>query len=160
MNNPINKKDMELIAHLRTDARMPLTKMSKKTSIPVSTLFDRLRANEDKYIIKHTSLLDFQKLGYNTRANITIKVEREDKDRLKEFLLKNGCINSVYRINNGYDFMVEAIFKEIRDLEEFLDDLDKRFKITDKKSFFIIEDIKRESFMSDPSLVMVGLKEV
>lgn len=158
MNNPLNKKDMELIAHLRTDARMPLTKMSKKTCIPVSTLFDRLKANEDKFIVKHTSLLNFEKLGYLTRANITLKVEREDKDRLKEFLLKNCSINSVYRINNGFDFMIEAVFKEIRDLEEFLDDIEKKFRITDKKSFFIIEDVKRESFMSDPNLVMMDVK--
>lgn len=149
----MNKKDIMIISNLRNNARMPLTMMSKKTCIPVSTLFDRLKANEDSYIVKHTSLLDFQKLGYNTRANIALKADREDKDLLKSYLIKNCSVNSVYRINNGYDYMVEAVFREMRDLEEFLDDLDKRFRITDKKSFFIIEDIKRESFMSDPNTI-------
>jgi len=152
MNPKINPKDVKIIAFLRTNARMPLTIMSKKTNIPVSTLFDKLKSNEGRYVIKHTSLLDFQKLGYMTRANITIKVDREDKDNLREYLVRNANINSVFRINNGYDFMVEAVFRQLRDLEEFLDDLDKSFKITDKKSFFIIEDLKRESFMSDPEL--------
>lgn len=149
----MNKKDMQMISYLRNNARMPLTQMSKKTRIPVSTLFDRLKSNEDQYIVKHTSLIDFQKLGFNTRANIALKVDREDKEHLKEFLTKSENINSIYRINNGYDFMVEGIFRQLRDLEEFLDDLDKKFRITDKKSFFIIEDIKRETFMSDPDLV-------
>lgn len=150
----MNKKDILIITNLRKNARMPLTMMSKKTNIPVSTLFDRLKSNEDQYIVKHTSLIDFQKLGFNTRANIALKADRDDKDALKEYLMKNCNVNSIYRINNGYDYMVEAVFKQLRDLEEFLDDLDKRFKITDKKSFFIIEDIKRESFMTDPDLVV------
>ncbi|MBR9691938.1 winged helix-turn-helix transcriptional regulator, partial [Candidatus Woesearchaeota archaeon] len=72
----MNKKDLKIIAYLRQNARMPLTKMSRKTQIPVSTIFDRLKMNENSLIVKHTSLLDFSKLGYNTRANITLKVDR------------------------------------------------------------------------------------
>jgi len=149
----MNQKDLKIIAHLRQNARMPLTDMSRKTQIPVSTIFDRLKMNESNLIIKHTSLLDFTKLGYNTRANIMLKVNREDKDILKEYLVKHQSVNSVYKINNGYDFMIEGIFKQIKDMEDFLDELDKRFKIEDKKSFFIIEDLKKEAFMSNPNLV-------
>ena len=130
-------KDLKIISYLRQDARMSLTKMSKQTQIPVSTLFDRLRANEEDLIIKHTSLLDFSKLGFNTRANITFKVDRDHKESLKEFLAKHQSINSVYRINNGFDFMVEGIFKDLRELEGFIDDTEHKFKILDKKSFFI-----------------------
>jgi DNA-binding Lrp family transcriptional regulator len=151
----MNQKDMKILSYLRNDARMPLTKMSKKTAIPVSTLFDRLKANEEKVIVKHTCLLDFTKLGYNSRANITLKVDKEDKDKLKEYLVRHHSVNSVYKINNGYDFMIEGIFRQIKDMELFLDDLDNRFKITDKKAFFIIEDLKRESFLSDPDLILV-----
>lgn len=151
----MNKKDLKILTHLRIDARMPLTKMSKKTSIPVSTIFDRLKINQNNLIIKHTSLIDFSKLGYHTRANITLRVDKEDKENVKEFLLKNHLVNSVYKINNGFDFMIEGIFKQIKDMEEFLEQLENRFKILDKKSFFIIEDLKRESFMSNPDLLLV-----
>lgn len=149
----MNQKDLKIIAYLRQDARMPLTKMSRKTQIPVSTIFDRLKTNEKQFITKHTSLLDFGKLGYNTRANITLKVDRADKQALQEFLLKHHSVNSVYRINNGFDFMVEGIFVHIKDIEEFIDKIEGKFKITDKKSYFIIEDLKREAFMSEPDLI-------
>ena len=49
----MKKKDQILLSYLRKDARMPLTKMSKKTNIPVSTLFDRLKVNEGQ---KHNSV--------------------------------------------------------------------------------------------------------
>jgi len=149
----MNIKDMKMIAHLRQDARMPLTKMSKKTHIPVSTLFDRLKANEEGVIKRHTALLDFTKLGYFTRANIVLKVAKEHRNALKEFLQINDSVNSVLRINNGYDFMVEGIFRQVLDMENFIENIEDKFNIEDKKSFFIIEDVKRESFMSDPSLV-------
>ena len=148
----MNKKDLKIIANLRQNARMPLTKMSRLTHIPVSTIFDRLKLNEDSLIVKHTSLLDFNKLGYNTRANITLKVDREDKEALKEFLIKHQSVNSVYKINNGFDFMIEGVFKQIKEMEDFLDNLEQKFKIQDKKSFFIIEDLKREAFMSNADL--------
>jgi len=149
----MNKKDLKIIAHLRQNARMPLTKMSRKTHIPVSTIFDRLKLNESGLITKHTSLLDFSKLGYNTRANITLKVDRDDKDALREHLIKNQSVNSVYKINNGFDFMVEGVFRQIKDMEDFIESLEKRFKILDTKSFFIIEDLKREAFMSNADLI-------
>ena len=149
----MNQKDLKIIAHLRKDARIPLTKLSRKTNIPVSTIFDRLKAKEKDVIVKHTSLLDFNKLGFHTRANIAVRVEREDKETLKEHLLKNSSVNSVCRINNGYDFMIEGVFKQIKDMEEFIDSLEQRFKILDKKTFFIIEDLKKEEFMSDPQMM-------
>jgi len=149
----MNKKDLKIISFLRNNARMPLTKMSRETHIPVSTIFDRMKLHEEGLILKHTCLLDFSKLGFNTRANINLKVSREDKEALKDFLQKQDCINSVYRINNGYDFMIEGVFMQIKDMEEFLDTLEKKFNIQDKKSFFIIEDLKRESFLSDPDTI-------
>lgn len=149
----MNKKDMKILANLRQNARMPLTKMSKKIHIPVSTIFDRLRVNEEDLILKHTSLIDFSKLGYNTRANIMLSVDKEDKENLKSFLTTSQSVNSVYKINNGFDFMIEGIFKQIKDMEEFIDLVEQRFNIKDKKSFFIIEDLKRESFMSNADLL-------
>ena len=149
----MNQKDLKIISQLRKDARMPLTKMSKNIHVPVSTIFDRLKAHEESIIQKNTCLLDFTKLGYNVRANMTLKVEREDKEGLKSFLIKHPSVNSVYKINNGFDFMIEGIFRQIKDLEEFVDYLESKFRIREKNTFFIIEDLKREEFLSDPELI-------
>ena len=148
----LQKKDLQIIAHLRQDARMSLTNMSKKTNIPISTIFDRLKLHEGNVIKKHVSLLDFNKLGYMTRANIVLKVDRAKRDELREHLLKNPQINSVYKVNNNYDFMIEGIFKHLKEMEEFMEKLEDRFKILDKKVYYLIDDIKKEEFMADPIL--------
>ncbi len=146
----MNQKDLKILAYLRQDARMPLTNMSRKTGIPVSTIFDRIKGND--IILKHTSLLNFTKLGYNTRAHISLKANREDKEALREFLSKHESVNSLYKINNGFDFMIEGIFKQINDMESFLEMLESKFKIEGKQYYFIIEDLKKEAFMSNINL--------
>jgi len=79
-------------------------------------------------------------------------VEREDRNNFKEYLVKHQLVNSIFKINNGFDFMIEAVFKQIKDMDDFLENIESKFKIEDKNSFFIIEDLKREAFMSDPNL--------
>lgn len=149
----INKKDLTIMQNLRKNARVSLTRMSKETGIPVSTIFDRIKSQEGKLISKYTSLLDFEKLGYSTRAKLCIKVEREDKDELKEYLTRHQAVNSLFRINNGFDFMVEVVFRQIMDLEEFKDKLEDRFRIQECQSYYIIEDLKREEFLTDINLI-------
>ena len=145
------------MAYLRQNARETLTKLSRKTNVPISTIYDKLKQYENDIIKKHTSLLDFNRLGYTTRATIMLKVDKEIKMDIREFLTNSRSINSIFKINNGFDFLLEGIFKEIKELEDFLDRLDEKFKIKNKQVYYIIEDIKREGFMADPTLLdMVG----
>jgi len=39
----LNKKDLLLISKLRENSRIKLTSLSKETSVPISTIFDRLK---------------------------------------------------------------------------------------------------------------------
>jgi len=150
----MNKKDLIVISYLRQNARETLTRLSRKTHIPVSTIYDKLKLHEQDTIIKYTSLLDFSKLGFNTRANIVLKVDKNKRDEVKDYLIKHQNINSVCKINNG-DFMIDAIFKHIKDMEDFIENLEQRFDIKDRQVYYVIDDIKRECFMSDPTVLEI-----
>ena len=108
---------------------------------------------EKRFILRHTALVDFNKLGFTVRSHVSLRVERQDKSKLQNFLLKSVHVNSLYKINNGFDFLVEAIFKEIKELDEFIELLESKFNIIDHREHFIINDIKRESFLAEPNLV-------
>lgn len=149
----ISKKDMVILSYLRKDARETLTRMSRKTSIPVSTIYDRLKTQEQEIIKGYTALLDFSKLGYNARCKIIIRVAREKRDELERFLLVHRNVNSLYKINNGFDFLIEGVFRNIRESEDFLEMLDTKFGVKTKQVYYIIDDIKREAFMADPEWV-------
>lgn len=147
----INKKDLVVMAYLRQNARMKLTTMSRLAKLPVSTIFDRMRYHEGGLIKGHICLLDFSKLGFHTRANIMFRVAKQHKQEMGGYLQNNHNVNSIYKINNGFDFLVEVVFRNISDLEEFLECLEEKFDIKSKEVHYIIDDIKREAFMSDPN---------
>lgn len=149
----VTKKDLIVISNLRTNARETLTNLSKKVKMPVSTIYDRLKMHEGELIKRHTSLIDFTKLGYYARAHIVLKVNKEERERVKEYLKKSLCVNNVYKINNNYDFLIEGVFRNVKELEDFVDELEEKFAVSDKQVYYVIEDIKTESFLSDPSMV-------
>ncbi|MFC1732290.1 Lrp/AsnC family transcriptional regulator [candidate division KSB1 bacterium] len=151
--NAMNKRDLLIISHLRKDARKNLTSMSRETGIPVSTIFDRIRVNEGGIIKKHVAIVDFTKLGYTTRANLMLKIKKEQREELKIYLSKQENINSVYKINNNYDFLIEGIFTGIKELESFLEKTDDRFDIESKEIYYIVDEIKKEEFMAEPKTV-------
>jgi len=142
------KRDMLLMTFFRRNARENLTQISRLTRIPVSTIFDKLHDFERGLIQKHTTLVDFKKLGFDIRINILFKIAKESREGFKEFLMSNEHVNSLFRINNGYDYMIEAIFRDMSDLQKFTELLDK-FSIEAKQELFVLEDLKRESFLSE-----------
>jgi DNA-binding Lrp family transcriptional regulator len=142
------KRDILLMTFFRKNARENLTQISRMTRIPVSTIFDKLREFEKGIIQKHTTLVDFRRLGFDIRVNMMFKIAKDSREEFRNFLSLNEHVNSIYRVNNGYDYMIEAIFRDMSDLQKFNDLID-RFMIEDKKEMFILEDIKRESFLSD-----------
>jgi len=149
----LKPKEKVLLSHFRHNARESLTTISRRTHVPVSTIFDKLKHYEHSFIKKHTTLIDFSKLGYMTRANVLLKVAVEHREHVKLYLLKHEHVNSLFKVNNGYDFLAEMVFQHIKDLEDFLEALESKYKVLGKNVFYIIEDICREEFMAKPELV-------
>ncbi len=150
----VEEKDVMLLAQLRKNARAKLTNISKQTDIPVSTIFERLRTPLRSYIKKYTCLLNNSELGFNSRATLILKVDKEQKHEIGQFLEKHQNVNSLYRINNGYDFLIDVIFKQMMNLEEFIEHLERKFRIKQKEVYFIIDEVKEEAFMADPQTAL------
>ena len=145
----LTKKELLILTHLRADSRKSLAMISRETSIPISTIFDKVNKLGKNTISKYSPLLDFQKLGFGIRINFALKANDKKKQEFKDFLLTNKNVNCILRLNNEFDFFVEAVFRDMKGVEEFSESLEK-FKIKKKKEFFIIEDLKREDFFTKP----------
>ena len=146
----MSKKDLLLVSHLRQNARETMTNMSRGTGIPISTIFDKIKRFEKEFITKHSALIDFDALGYHVRTNVMLKVDAKARKDLEAYLKKDQRVNSAYRINNGFDYMFEAVFKDARDMQKFTDELEEKFTIKDKEVFYVIDELKREAFLGSP----------
>lgn len=151
--NHMRENELQILRFLRVNSRETLTKLSKKTGMPISTLFDKLKEYREQLITRHTCLLDYQKLGFDLRVQLLFKVTKH-KEEFESYLENHFQINTVFRINNGYDYLVEAIFKNMRDFTEFLASLD-RFAIKERKEFYVLQDVKREAFLTSETHVSV-----
>jgi DNA-binding Lrp family transcriptional regulator len=152
------RKQIDLLMQLRRDGRQTLSDISKRINMPVSTIFDRVKSSKGQEIKRFTCLLDFSRIGFSCRAQIVFRIRKENREEMQRYLLKHPNVNSVYKINNGYDFLIETVFRELKEVDEFLEKTDERFKVHEKKVYYIIEDIAREVFMTDP--VHVEMLEV
>lgn len=141
------EKELLLLSHLRSNARESLTRISKKTRIPISTIFDKIRTYEEDIIQKHTSLLDFRKLGFDVKAHVLFRINREHRDDFGRFLLQHPCVNSVFRVNNGFDFIVEVITKTLTELDTFFDET-QRYAVEARQEYFVLNDVLREGFLA------------
>jgi DNA-binding Lrp family transcriptional regulator len=134
---------------LRKDGRQPLTEISRRIGVPVSTIFDKVKANKDDMITRFTCLMDFRQLGFNCRAHMVFRIHKDHRVELQKYLTNHPNVNSLYKINNGYDFLVETVFRELKEVDEFLEKIDDKFKVHEKKVYYIIEDIAREVFLTE-----------
>ena len=146
----LKRKDLLILSYLRNNARQRLTSISRRTHIPVTTIYDNVRRYEKRFISKHTSIIDFKKLGFNAKTKIALKVNGS-KAELLNYLQEHPNVNSLYRTGSEYDVLAELVFREFRDVDEFMETLKNRFEV--EKSFVlnITEDLKREEFMSKVS---------
>jgi len=148
MTERLPPKTLKLLTFLRENSREKLTTISKNTRIPISTLFDTLKELQENYIIKKsTVLLNYEKLGYRTTALILFKVDKEQKQKFRDYLGNNSSVNTIFKVNNDYDLIVETVHKNIRELDNFLECLNKNFNIQKQYIHYLIDEIKREGFV-------------
>ena len=146
----MKESDLKIIAKLRKNARNKVTNIAKDMKIPVTTIYDKIRSQYKKGIYtKHASLIDYSKLGYFANSFLTIKVEKNDREKLKNFLNAHPNINSIYRIDSGHDFMIETVFENVGKQRDFIDETENLFHINEIRPFTILQEIKKEGFLAE-----------
>mgnify|MGYP006298839043 CR=1 FL=1 len=114
-------KDADVINFLRKDARMQFSELSRLTGKPITTIFTR---SKNYPILRFTSLMDFEELGYFIRVLLISGRPPEDN------------VNTLVRTDDG--FMAECLFRNFSELAEI------------KKKFggrvLFIEPLIQESF--------------
>jgi len=139
--------ELLILSLLRNNSRMSLAEISRATNIPTTTVFAKIKKLEEKVIKRHVSLVDFHKINYGIKVNFVLKMQNKNDDKFLDFIHNNKNVNSFFKINNGYDYMVEAIFGNMAEMAEFSEAIDNHGMI-EKNMYHVIEEVKKEGFMS------------
>lgn len=141
----MKQNDLKILSLLRKDGRQSLTELSKRTNIPVSTLHDKLKRQTPLFIKKHTCLLNFDALGYQLRMMIMLR--SPDKERAALFIHDQPNINSAMKLDGDYDYVLECIFRNVAELQDFLTALQSAICLEKIKTSYVVEELARERFL-------------
>lgn len=144
----LKQSDLNIISHLRSGKRKKITEISRELNIPVTTLYDRLDALKMQADLHHTALVDFKRLGYKCNVHMGFKVGGNDRDALESYLARHPALNSLYRVNHDFDFLAHLVFKDIEEMKLFLGMVSSEFTLLDVKIFDVVDELKRETFLS------------
>ena len=124
----LDETDQKIVELLKEDASLSTHKIAKKTLIPQTTVLHRIKKLRKEGIIKkYTIELDYKKLEKNVKALIFVKVDKRLTDKLYKgtgmiegALIKQDFILNIKRLMGDYDFVIEAIFKDVDELDMLL----------------------------------------
>ena len=151
MKKLFDTKDMEILACLRRDARQPLKSMSKQVNLPISTVYDRIKKLESNGLIEtYTILINYKKMQHPIKATIFLKANNEDRQRIEDMVFGSIYTNTLIKLTGDeYNYLLESIFPSMDALATFVEKLGTSFNLEKHKVYYVINEIKRESFMKN-----------
>ncbi len=121
-----DKKDERILALLRKNAKQRMSQLAKKTGLPTTTVYNRIKKMEREGIISgYTVLSDYKKIGRGITAYILITFERvkgkgySQKDlakRLKSF----EEIEEVDIVTGETDIVIKVRVGSIEELDNLI----------------------------------------
>jgi DNA-binding Lrp family transcriptional regulator len=127
-NMQLDKKDLKILEILKQKANLQTSQISKKTSIPITTVHNRIKKLTSKGIIKNYTInIDFEKIGKPLKAYVLITVNQNpfsdkklSQERIGEEIKKLNEVESVDIVTGETDLLAGVRIKEMTELNDLV----------------------------------------
>ena len=124
----MDEKDERILDVLKENGKLSTQQISKKTSIPITTVHNRIKKLEKDGIIKnYTIVLDNKKIGKAIAAYVQIivdykflKEKKMSQHDLAKKLKQHEFVEEVAMITGGTDIIIKVRVKNIEELDNFV----------------------------------------
>ena len=140
----IDVLDLEILRRLRKDSRCPLRRMADLLSVPLSTVFNRMRALSTKYLVRTTVHLDLAKVF---PIHVWMWIVPTKIRVLVPYTKTHPAFNTLCRVGPGYVFVAEGFFASIAALEESIGLLQEN-GAGRIRTHFVVETLCLEEFFT------------
>lgn len=114
--------DLKIVKCLSEDARCTYKHIAEEAGVSEATVKNRIdKLQEDGIIKKFTVIMDYHKLGRAIKAFIGLKVQPAAIAEIVKTMEKNPDVHVLYRTSGDVDLLIEVIFEQMEDLNEFLE---------------------------------------
>lgn len=123
-----DEKDAELLALLRTDARLPATTLASRLGVSRSAVQQRLaRLERDGIVVGYTAVLGEKAAPLGMlQAHVLIEVGARDVPRLVSSLKNRHEVRRCYTASGQYDLLVMLEAASTQQLDSVLDWIGER----------------------------------
>ena len=118
----IDRLDLKIIRSLNKNARKPYKDIAKELDVSDTTVRKRIQRMLDDGVIKQFNLLlDYHKIGRVIKAFIGIRIGPSKLQDVVKTLEDNPDVQVLYRTTGQVDLFVEVIFRDMEELNSFLE---------------------------------------
>ena len=139
------KTDIEILRVLEKNSRLSLRKIAKKVDVSVATVMHRINRLEKEGAIRgYSVLLDYDKLGYEFQALISVDVSKGKLFEVEKKIATDPSVHAVYDITGHFDVVVVARFKTRKSLDNFIKKIQTYDFVEKTETAIVLNTIKEE----------------
>ena len=141
----LDKTDIEILRVLEKNSRLSLRKIAKKVDVSVATVMHRINRLEKEGAIRgYSVLLDYDKLGYEFQALISVDVSKGKLFEVEKKIATDPSVHAVYDITGHFDVVVVARFKTRKSLDNFIKKIQTYDFVEKTETAIVLNTIKEE----------------
>src|SRR4030043_76173 len=117
----MDELDYKILEKLNENARKSYREIARELNVSLTTISNRIKKMEDEKIIeRYIPLINQEKIGYDLKAVINVKISHGKLIEVQEKISKNKHVSGVYDITGDWDSLIIANFKDRRELNGFI----------------------------------------
>ncbi len=141
----IDETSKKVLAEYLKDSRQSFREVARKIGISSGTVASRIKEMEEKEIIKkYTTLLNYEKLGYELTAVTEITVSEGMMIEVGNEIGEIPHTVGVYNVTGDSDILVIAKFKSRAELSDFTKTILKMEHVVRTKTHVVLNTLKED----------------
>lgn len=141
----IDGKDILLLNFLLENSHVSSRELAKKSGFSIATVLQRVkRLQEEKIVKKYTLDLDYERLGYDVQALISMRISRGKLFEVEKKIAHHPNVFAVYDTTGDFDALVIVKFKTRKALDHFLKNIQTYDFVERTETKLILNTIKEK----------------
>lgn len=139
--------DYKIIKHLKSNARVQISDISKKVNLSIPAVSERIRKLEEFGIIeKYTVKINREKMNYRLLAFIFVNIEKTEYiEEFRNSIIKFNTVLECHHLAGEYDYILKVVLRDTKDLEDFISNTLKKINGVHKTNTIIsLSSLKEE----------------
>jgi Lrp/AsnC family leucine-responsive transcriptional regulator len=140
----IDATDIKILNILRKNSRVSASLISQRINMSLSAVSERIKKLETSGIIKqYTAILDSKKLGKDTTAFISVRLEHPKfNDHFTENVRNHPEIIECYYLTGDFDYLLKVITSSTEMLSEILNFIKSIKGVSLTKTVVVLSTVK------------------